>query len=179
MMNGIKIAVNTHASLCIVRNKASRNILHPMHFSLFVHQVNQTTYFVEDLEPNTGYQFRVIALKQNQSSSFSNWSDVINTTSKHNFKSNSIVQPSARSVTLRKFIISTNSCLNYYWRKMNHFNLFHDYEQIVMKYIQLIIAFSYDKLICVIIWLVYLSRVHCSTPFIKPIVPDFQSQLRN
>ncbi|XP_028415371.1 uncharacterized protein LOC114538391 [Dendronephthya gigantea] len=41
---------------------------------------NDTTYTIEDLEPNTGYKFRVLALKQNRWSSFSNWSSVMNTT---------------------------------------------------------------------------------------------------
>ncbi|XP_028415308.1 receptor tyrosine-protein kinase let-23-like isoform X2 [Dendronephthya gigantea] len=41
---------------------------------------NHTTYTIEDLEPNTGYKFRVLALKQNRWSTFSNWSSVMNTT---------------------------------------------------------------------------------------------------
>ncbi|CAB4028908.1 uncharacterized protein LOC110062511, partial [Paramuricea clavata] len=44
------------------------------------HYTNETTYVVKDLEPNTGYKFRVIAIKMNKSSPYSNWSNVINTT---------------------------------------------------------------------------------------------------
>ncbi|CAB4021878.1 ---NA--- [Paramuricea clavata] len=43
------------------------------------HYTNQTTYAVKDLEPNTGYQFRVIVIKLNKSSPYSNWSNVITT----------------------------------------------------------------------------------------------------
>ena len=80
-------------AVCIVFvvNNVLAGIYYTSHFPFFVHQANQTTYFVENLEPNTSYQFRVIALKQNKSSPFSNWSDVISTTSKHNFKSNNMV----------------------------------------------------------------------------------------
>ena len=75
-----------HLAVCIV--SVVENILAGIyttsHSPFSVHKANQTTYFIEDLEPYTSYQFRVIALKQNKSSPFSVWSDVINTTSKHN-----------------------------------------------------------------------------------------------
>ncbi|XP_028417024.1 uncharacterized protein LOC114541245 [Dendronephthya gigantea] len=41
---------------------------------------NHTKYTIEDLEPNTGYRVRVIALKRDGSSTFSFWSSNINTT---------------------------------------------------------------------------------------------------
>ncbi|XP_028415303.1 uncharacterized protein LOC114538347 isoform X2 [Dendronephthya gigantea] len=43
-------------------------------------RTNKTTYTIEDLEPNTDYKFRVIAIKNNTTSNFSNWSNVMNTT---------------------------------------------------------------------------------------------------
>ncbi|CAB4010324.1 ---NA---, partial [Paramuricea clavata] len=49
-------------------------------YTMKYHYANQTTYTVKDLEPNTGYKFRVIAIKLNKSSPYSSWSNVINTT---------------------------------------------------------------------------------------------------
>ncbi|CAB4045084.1 ---NA---, partial [Paramuricea clavata] len=49
-------------------------------YTIKYHYTNQTTYYVEDLEPNTGYKFRVMAKKLNESSPYSNWTDVIFTT---------------------------------------------------------------------------------------------------
>ncbi|XP_028415330.1 uncharacterized protein LOC114538359 isoform X2 [Dendronephthya gigantea] len=44
------------------------------------HYTNETTYFVKNLEPNTDYQFRVMAVTTDDSSTFSNWSNTISTT---------------------------------------------------------------------------------------------------
>jgi hypothetical protein len=55
-------------------------------FISFAQQTNETYYLIKDLEPNSGYQFRVIAVKMDKSSPFSNWSDIINTTSKCKFE---------------------------------------------------------------------------------------------
>ncbi|XP_028415315.1 uncharacterized protein LOC114538353 isoform X3 [Dendronephthya gigantea] len=39
------------------------------------HKTNETTYLVQSLEPNTDYQFRVMAVTTNETSTFSNWSN--------------------------------------------------------------------------------------------------------
>ena len=52
-----------------------------MSLFIFILKTTNTTYSVEDLEANTGYKFRVMVLAVNQSSSFSDWSAIFNTTS--------------------------------------------------------------------------------------------------
>ena len=48
-------------------------------------KTNTTTYYIDGLEANTGYKFRVMALKMDKSSSFSEWSRNVNTTGKRKF----------------------------------------------------------------------------------------------
>ncbi|CAB4009399.1 ---NA---, partial [Paramuricea clavata] len=56
-----------------------RNLFVVFPYTRKYHYTNLTIYAVKDLEPNTGYQFRVITIKLNKSSPYSNWSNVINT----------------------------------------------------------------------------------------------------
>ncbi|CAB4038296.1 ---NA---, partial [Paramuricea clavata] len=59
--------------------RESNNVFVVFPYTRKYHNTSQTTYVVDDLEPNTGYKFRVIAIKLNESSSYSNWSNIINT----------------------------------------------------------------------------------------------------
>ena len=71
-----------------------------------IYQTNHTTYTIENLEPNTGYKFRVIALNHNRSSTFSNWSSAINTTGKYEMPSSGL------------FLLIAQKSAVYAWSKM-------------------------------------------------------------
>ena len=68
-------------TICIFHQNMHISILNIV-LSLFTQQTNKAIYTVENLLAKTKYKFRVAAVTLNETSSFSNWSDVFHTNCK-------------------------------------------------------------------------------------------------